>query len=167
MNQLPVSASEEVVECPKVSVLCPTYQHVSSIERCVRSLVSQVTSFPYEVIVRDDASTDGTQEILLLLEQEFPEKVRLILERSNSFDEESPLVPLFAAAKGEYFALCEGDDYWTSNHKLQLCVYVLEAKPEVVLVGHLSTIGPLYTPGSIPMRRRESLASPACIPRAR
>jgi len=107
--------------------------------------VSQVTSFPYEVIVRDDASTDGTQEILLLLEQEFPKEVRLILERSNSFDEESPLIPLFAAAKGEYFALREGDDYWTSNHKLQLCVGVLEANLSVVLVGHLSTIGPLDT----------------------
>ena len=91
------------------------------------------------MIVRDDASTDGTQELLLSLQKEFPGKVRLILERSNTFDEESPLVPLFTAAKAEYFALCEGDDYWTSNHKLQQCVDVLEANPSVVLVGHLTT----------------------------
>ena len=100
--------------------------------------MSQVTSFPYEVIVRDDASTDGTRQLLLLLEDEFPEKVRLIFECSNTFDEESPLVSLFAAANGEYFALCEGD--WVSSQKMLLCVDVLEANPKVTLMGQRQAV---------------------------
>lgn len=100
--------------------------------------MSQVTSFPYEVLVRDDGSTDGTKELLLSLEEEFPEKVRLILESCNTFARVKPLIPLFAEARGEFFAVCEGDDYWISSKKLQVSVETLQRNSDLVMVGHLS-----------------------------
>lgn len=122
----------------KVSILCPTFQQVALVARCVESLVAQKTSFSYEVLVRDDGSTDGTQEVLLDLQRRFPDKIRLMLEPENTFREVEPLAPLFAEASGQYFALCEGDDYWTDSRKLQVCIETIERDGQISLVGHLT-----------------------------
>lgn len=134
-----VEALDRLPRKPKVSVLCPTYNQVNLIRRCVASLVSQVTSFEYEIVIRDDGSTDGTQQVLRDWQRQYPDKIRLILESEN-FWPLSPLDALFRSAMGEYFALCEGDDLWTSTNKLQTCVDVLDSDPGVILVGHLVTI---------------------------
>jgi glycosyltransferase involved in cell wall biosynthesis len=106
----------------------------------VNSLLSQETFFDYEIVIRDDGSTDGTQEIVRDLHRQHPDRIRLILESKNTYPRVKPLDELLASAGGELFAVCDGDDMWTSTHKLQTCVDVLDSYPGVILVGHLVTI---------------------------
>jgi len=133
-----VEALDQLPQQPTVSVLCIAYNQVDLIGRCVDSLLAQVTSFDYEIVIRDDASTDGTQEVLRDLQRQYPKKLRLILESENCWPL-SPLNVLLPAAKGKYFALSEGDDFWTSTNKLQLCTEALDNDATLVLVGHLAT----------------------------
>ena len=125
---------------PLVSVICTTYQHADFVEQCVRSLCSQKTDFRYEVIIRDDASTDGTTNILRALEMEFSDKITLVLETSNQFDVIKPIDACLTFIRGKYVAFCEGDDYWISGDKLQICIDSFRSNPELVLVGHQTEV---------------------------
>lgn len=132
--------NDDVPSEPLVSVLCATYQHAPFIKQCVRSLCTQETSFEYEVIVRDDASTDGTAEILVELVREFPGRIRLVLEPVNRYAEVKPFDVLSPLIRGKYVAFCEGDDYWITSNKLEQCVQHLESDVRLVLVGHLTKV---------------------------
>ena len=121
---------------PVVSVLCSTYQHVAFIEDALRGFLGQDTPFPFEVIVRDDASTDGTADVVRDYAARFPTIIRAILEPVNRFPEEKGLWRMRAAARGEFIALCEGDDYWIDATKLARQVAALRARPDAVLAHH-------------------------------
>lgn len=114
-----------------VSVFCPVFNHVDYIRDCLDGFVMQKTKFEFEVIVQDDASTDGSQEIIL----EYSEKYNFIIPRFHNENIFSKGVNIneyfFENAKGEYFAVCEGDDYWIDPFKLQKQVDFLENNPEI------------------------------------
>jgi len=115
---------------PLVSVLCPTYKHVQYIRKCLDSILSQETSFRVEVIVRDDASTDGTTEILREYQTAYPDLVKCIFETENQYVKGIRALPVLVRhATGKYVALCEGDDYWCDNDKLEQQVAMLEQNP--------------------------------------
>ena len=121
-----------------VSVICITYNHRNFIRRCLDSLVSQNTDFRYEIIVHDDASTDGTREIVREYAGRYPGLVIPLLQEENQFSKgisfiESFIVPV---ASGKYFVECEGDDYWCDPDKLRLQVEALEAHPECSVCVH-------------------------------
>lgn len=120
---------------PKVSVVMISYNHEKYIEQAVRSVLMQETDFEYEIIIGEDCSTDRTREILVKLQQENPEKMRLILHHRNM-----GMIPNFVSvlgsARGQYIALLEGDDYWTSPHKLQRQVDYMEAHLECAVCFH-------------------------------
>jgi len=134
-----VEARERLPRWPRVSVLCPAYNQVDLIRRCVESVLSQETSLDYEIVIRDDGSTDGSQEVLRELHRQHPNRIRLILESKNLYPSVRPYSILLPAARGEYFAHCDGDDFWTSTNKIQLCVEALDNDPTLILVGHLAT----------------------------
>lgn len=120
-----------------VSVCCITYNHEKYIRQCMDGFLSQKTTFRYEIIVHDDASTDGTQEILKEYEKSYPSIIRLILQTKNQYSkgvwpERFP----FLAARGKYIAMCEGDDYWTDPHKLQKQFDAMEENPNCHLSVH-------------------------------
>lgn len=121
---------------PLVSVLCPTYQHIGFVEDALRGFLGQDTEFPFEVIVRDDASTDGTADIVRDYAERFPGVVRAVLEPVNSFGRIRPGPRLMQLAKGRLFALCEGDDYWIDADKLTKQVARLSADPSVAVSHH-------------------------------
>lgn len=125
-------------ERPLVSVICITYQHAQFIEQCVESLVSQDSYFGYEIIVRDDASTDGTQATLKRLSATYPGCLQLIFESVNRYPEVSPIAAALLKARGEFVAFCEGDDFWLRPDKLARCVDELLRSPELALVGHVA-----------------------------
>jgi len=102
-----------------VSVLCPTYQQVDFISQALQGFLGQRTTFRFEVIVRDDASTDGTSDVVADFAQRFPGIIRCILEKENRYPSVDPLTPLIAASTGQFIAFCEGDDYWVDPDKLQ------------------------------------------------
>lgn len=120
---------------PKVSVLMITYNHEKYIEQAVRSVMMQETDFEYELVIGEDCSTDRTREIVIALQKEFPDKIRLILHPQN-VGMIPNFVSVYNACRGEYIALCEGDDYWTSPYKLQLQVDYMEVHPECPLCEH-------------------------------
>lgn len=118
----------------KLSVGILTYNQAQYIQQCLDSVLMQVTDFDYEIVVGDDASVDGTQEILYEYVAKYPEKFVLLLGEKNegiSINYKKVL----SACKGKYIALCEGDDFWTDVQKLQKQVDFLEGHDDYGFVG--------------------------------
>lgn len=106
---------------PKVSVCVFSYNQEGYIRECLEGIVNQKTSFKYEIIVHDDASTDGTAEIIREFQNKYPDLIIPILQKKNqySINFHKPFINGWQAASGEFIALCEGDDYWIDDDKLQ------------------------------------------------
>jgi len=121
---------------PVVSILCPTYQHSGFIDDALSGFLSQRTTFPFEVLVRDDGSTDGTAEIVADYAQRYPLIVRAVLETSNTWPAVKPSMVLTPMARGEFATTCEGDDYWSDPVKLEKQVEMLRRHPEAVACFH-------------------------------
>lgn len=115
----------------KLSVLVTTYNHAPFIAQALESVVAQVTDFDFEIVIADDCSTDGTRELVEEFAARHPGQTRLILPESNLGDGGNPIFFLqLAAARGEYSAMLDGDDYWTEPTKLQQQIDLLDARPE-------------------------------------
>lgn len=105
-----------------VSVVCITYNQVSYIEKAIKSFLMQKTNFKFEIIIHDDASSDGTKDILKKYSSLFPDKIILILQDKNQYSQGINIFNsyIYPIVRGKYIALCEGDDFWTDSNKLQI-----------------------------------------------
>ena len=112
---------------PLASILMFTYNHAAYVEQALHSCLSQETNFPFEIIIGDDASTDGTQEIVRDFATKHPQIV-LSLQPKNSAAGKS-FIDAMRLVRGTYVAFCEGDDFWTVPYKLQKQVRFLEENP--------------------------------------
>jgi len=116
---------------PKVSICCITFMHENYILQALDSFLMQETSFPFEIIVRDDGSSDKTAEIIRQYQKKYSKIIKPILEPENTYSKGIRATPaVFKKAIGEYIALCEGDDYWTDKDKLQIQVNFLDNNKE-------------------------------------
>lgn len=124
--------------CPWVSISCITFNHAPYIRQCLDGFMMQQTNFPFEVLIHDDASTDGTTEIIKEYEAKYPDIIKPLYEEENQWvkGRRGSAVFNFPRAKGKYIALCEGDDYWTDPLKLQKQVDFLEANSDYVMCTH-------------------------------
>lgn len=120
---------------PKVSVLVLAYRHEKFLRQALDSVLSQVTDFGFEVVVGEDCSPDHTRRIVQEFEQRYPAQLRPIYHPVN-VGMGANLRACLAACRGEYIALLEGDDYWTSPHKLQRQVDFLDAHPDFSICFH-------------------------------
>lgn len=121
------------MKLPKVSVLCLTYNHVAYIKEALDSFLAQEADFEIEILIHDDCSDDGTTDILKEYQQKYPKVIQLYLEDDNQYSKGlRGFIPRFLLphAKGEYIALCEGDDYWADPLKLQKQIDFLSKNPE-------------------------------------
>ena len=119
---------------PVVSICCTTYNHESYVENAIEGFLIQETDFPFEILIRDDFSTDKTAKIVKQYVERYPQLIKPILEKENTFSKGvKPLLQLYKIAKGEYIAICEGDDYWTDPLKLQKQGDFLEKNDEYVI----------------------------------
>jgi dTDP-4-amino-4,6-dideoxygalactose transaminase/glycosyltransferase involved in cell wall biosynthesis len=119
----------------RVSVLIEAYNHEPFIAQAVESAVQQRTDFPIEIVIGEDCSTDGTRAVLLGLRDRYPDKIRLLLRKRN-LGNIGNLTDALSACRGEYVALLDGDDFWTSPDKLQRQVAFLDAHPAFSSCAH-------------------------------
>ncbi len=124
---------------PLVSIFMITYNHEKYISQALDSILMQVVNFDYEIVVGEDCSTDSTRKILLEYQTVHPDKLKLLLHKSN-IGAISNQITTMNACIGKYIAILEGDDYWTDSHKLQKQVDFLEANPEYSLSFHNAKI---------------------------
>lgn len=177
-----------------VSIRCTVYNHAPFIRECLDGFVKQKTNFKFEAIVHDDASTDGSADIIKEYAEKYPDIIKPILEVENQWSKHDGSIPriMDANMSGKYVAICEGDDCWIDENKLQLQVDYMEKhnncsmcfhdaktysfytkdfikkfnlpnKDKDYYSRHLFTIGWLAPTASI-MYRREDLISPTDYP---
>ena len=123
----------------KVTVCCITFNQKEFIARALNGFVMQKTDFPFQVLVGDDASTDGTTEIVREYAEKYPDIIKPVFHEKNIGPFKNSL-SLYQKAKTEYVALCDGDDYWTDEKKLQKQVDFLDARPDFSVCFHPVTI---------------------------
>ena len=122
----------------KVTVRCITYNQKEYIRQCLDGFVMQQTNFRFEAIVHDDASSDGTADIVREYAEKYPDIIKPIFETENQYSKHDGSLGriLNAHTRGKYVALCEGDDYWTNPHKLQKQADFLDANAQCSLTYH-------------------------------
>ncbi len=137
----PVRITEQVWPegaVPVVSILCITYNHEKFIRDAIEGFLMQETTFPVEIFIHDDASTDGTSDIVREYQSKYPNLFRTVLQANNQYSKH--LYKFFfdclEQQRGEFVALCEGDDCWTSPRKLQRQFEALNEAPEHSLIFH-------------------------------
>lgn len=121
-----------------VSIRCATYNHAPYIRQCLDGFVMQKTNFRFEAIVHDDASTDGTTEIVREYAEKYPDIIKPMYEKENQYSRNLPAMndAINERLVGKYVAICEGDDYWTAPQKLQNQFDYLEEHPECSMCFH-------------------------------
>lgn len=119
-----------------VSIRCITYNHESYIRQCLEGFVMQKTNFRFEAIVHDDASTDGTADIIREYAEKYPGIIKPIFEIENQYSKHDGSISriMHEHMRGKYIAMCEGDDYWIDSLKLQKQVDFLEINKDFFLV---------------------------------
>jgi glycosyltransferase involved in cell wall biosynthesis len=119
----------------RVTALVVTYNHRPFIAEALESTLRQETRFPYEILVSEDCSTDGTREVVIEYQRRHPQRIRLILSEQN-VRSNAVVARGIRAARGEYVTILDGDDRWTSPHKLQKQADFLDANPDCALCFH-------------------------------
>lgn len=117
---------------PLVSILCATYNQKDYIAQTIESFLMQKVNFPIEIIIHDDASTDGTADIVRKYEAEHPDLIKGIYQTENQYSKKIGIWKTFIypAAQGTFFAECEGDDYWIDPYKIQKQADFMIAHPD-------------------------------------
>lgn len=116
-----IKATWKECEAVIVSVLCFTFNHEQYIRDAINGFLMQETTYPFEIIIHDDASTDATASIAKSFADLYPNIIKLVIQKENQCSRgEKVCLIAFGFARGKYIAFCDGDDYWTDHHKLQI-----------------------------------------------
>jgi glycosyltransferase involved in cell wall biosynthesis len=110
---------------PLVSVCMTTYNHEKFISQAIESVLCQRTTFSVEVVIGEDCSTDNTLAICRQYEAQYPDRVRVIASKNN-IGMHANYRRTIEACRGKYIAMCDGDDWFTDENKLQIQVEELE-----------------------------------------
>lgn len=119
-----------------VTIECCVYNHEPFLRQCLDGFVMQKTTFPFEAIVHDDASTDRSASIILEYAERYPDIIKPIIQTENLYSKGKGQFERYldSLLKGKYIAWCEGDDYWTDPLKLQKQVDFMEEHPDYGLI---------------------------------
>jgi len=132
----------ETLDNPVVSIASVTFNHELFIEEALNSFLSQETSFPFEIVIYDDASSDGTPMILEEYAKKFPNIVKPIYQKNNQYSTGriNTICFVLPQTKGKYIAICDGDDFWSGTTKLEKQVAFLENNEKYSMVYHNSAV---------------------------
>lgn len=133
-GNMSMSDTEEI----KVIIYSPAYNHESYIRDTLDGFVMQQTSFRFQAIVHDDASTDKTADIIREYEAKYPDIIHGIYQTENKYSKGASIrtIVMDSAPYGKYVAMCEGDDYWTDPLKLQMQYDFMENHPDYSMCAH-------------------------------
>jgi glycosyltransferase involved in cell wall biosynthesis len=136
----------------KVSVVMITYNHADYILEAIESVLSQETSFEFELIIADDNSPDSMNKLVedyLRISNIHSNKISVKYTKHNkNKGVYQNFIWALNQTSGEFIALCEGDDYWTSNDKLEKQIKLFENHPSFSMVFHSCDIISMFD-GSI------------------
>lgn len=125
-----------------VSICCLTYNHKNYIKKALDSFLMQKTNFKFEILINDDCSTDGTTDIIKEYEKNYPDIIKPLYHDENQYSKsyrQGNMMSItfnFPRVTGKYVAMCEGDDFWTDEHKLQKQFDIMEANPDCAFCAH-------------------------------
>lgn len=144
----------------QVSVYCLVYNHAKFLKKCLDGFVNQKTNFRFKVIIHDDCSTDGSQNIIKEYMEKYPDIFEPIFQNENQHSKGVPILKNYIMPRicGEYVAMCEGDDYWCDDYKLQKQYDYMKTHPECALCTHNTVIHDLS--GKTPDRNFNSWTVP-------
>ncbi len=127
-----------------ISIFCVTYNHKKYIRDALNGFLAQKTNYSFQIAIFDDASNDGTSEILLEYKRKYPDKIRLVISPVNTYrlPNRDAIFDNWKRQNllGRYIAICEGDDYWIDDKKLQIQVDFMEKHKECVMTAHGSIV---------------------------
>lgn len=134
----------EMVKMPIVSICCMAYNHAPFIRKCLDGFLMQEPPTGvskdepwYEILIHDDCSTDGTDEIIREYAEKYPDKIFPLYETENQYSKGKVIDAYnYDRARGKYIAVCEGDDYWIDSYKLQKQVDFMESHPDYSVCFH-------------------------------
>lgn len=122
---------------PLVTISCNTYNQEQYISDAIESFLFQKTTFPFEILVHDDASTDSTPNILKQYEIKYPSIIKVLYQKQNQMSQGVKIFNfIFPHFLGKYRAVCEGDDYWNDPLKLEKQIDILEKDPKSIACFH-------------------------------
>ena len=114
---------------PFVSIICTVFNKEPWLKKTIDSFLAQETEFAYEIILVDDASSDGSRSIIQDYQANYPDLIRAFYQNENQGIAKT-WVAICKEARGQYIARCDGDDFWVDPLKLQKQVDLLESKPD-------------------------------------
>lgn len=117
---------------PLVSVHLLTYNHAKFIAQSIESVVNQQTSFPFEIVIGDDHSTDDTSQIVDQYAAKYPDLIKVVRGKTNGGPQPNS-IRILENSQGKYMAALEGDDYWIDPLKLQKQADFMEQNPDFAI----------------------------------
>lgn len=131
----------------RVSIFMLTYNQEQFIAQTIESIVMQKTNFKYQLVIGEDCSTDATYSICKSYEEQYPDKIKLLPSQSKNIGLINNYVRTIKECNGKYIAICDGDDYWIDENKLQKQVNFLEANSDFSIV--YTGFNKLYPDGTL------------------
>jgi glycosyltransferase involved in cell wall biosynthesis len=130
-----ISAPSMLPERPLVTVYMGAYNHEKYISQAIEGVASQKTNFPIELIIGEDCSTDKTRSIAEDYLNQRPDLLRIVTGKCNVGSRDN-IRRALSRARGEYLAICEGDDYWIDDQKIYLQIESLKENPACDICFH-------------------------------
>ena len=118
-----------------VSILCMVYNHERYLPKALDSFLMQETNFPFLIVAGEDCSLDNSMKILKEYKQKYPNLIKIVSSENNVGQLEN-FIRTMNACESEYVAMCDGDDYWTDKHKLQIQIDEMKKHPQCALSFH-------------------------------
>ncbi|MEL0455968.1 glycosyltransferase [Flavobacteriaceae bacterium SZ-1-7] len=119
----------------KVSIFMLTYNQEAYISQAIEGVLMQKTNFNYQLVIGEDCSTDNTRKICQDYQKKYTSKIKLLPELDRNIGLIANYMRTIKACDGEYIAICDGDDYWIDEYKLQKQIDFLENNPDYHIVG--------------------------------
>lgn len=125
--------SSQIIENPVITVIVPSYNRANTIVETIDSILCQICSYEFEIVIGDDFSSDESRQVLKNYQEKYPKYIKLIFQEQN-IGLGANWATCVKNSRGRYIAGCDNDDFWHYKDKLQIQIDFLEGHPEYGMV---------------------------------